>query len=162
MIKKFGDAAIAFTQRTSDDEYHATMTHQANTVGMWMVPIASMVVGAVLAWVLRGPESMWAALAIVPALSGQMAGNVWMKNYAPRPKAVSPRWYLAIGMVFIVLMFLGIVYNTYFGGERDVSVVISMVVGILVGITLAGWLVPKSMQEAYDSDVARLEASLED
>ncbi|MHA2787656.1 hypothetical protein ACXZ66_00685 [Corynebacterium sp. S7] len=162
MIKQFGDWAIDWTQRTSEDEYQASMTHKADTVGMWMMPLAAIVCGAILAWVLPSTYSLWSLLPLFAVLIVQLASQGWMSNYAPRPKHTSPRKYWLLALIPGIVMFAGMAYNSFFAADHSWAGPGGMVIGAILGAGLAILVIPRAFKQRYKSDVERLESDLED
>ncbi|WP_018296609.1 YtxH domain-containing protein [Corynebacterium lubricantis] len=162
MIKQFGDWVVDWTERTSDDEYQATMTYKADTVAMWMMPLAAIISGAILAWVLPSTYSLWSALPIFTVLIVQIASQSWMSNYAPRPKQTSPTKYMLLGVIPGVIMLAGMAYNSFFTTDQSWAGPGGVVVGAIIGAGTALLLIPRIFKSRHKSDVERLESDLED
>lgn len=85
MFKNFGDSIVDYVDGTATDEFETATYHKANSVGYFTSLIGMALVGAILAWVLPGRQSMWSAIVLlIPAISSA-ASSQWMRNYVASP-----------------------------------------------------------------------------
>ncbi|SER41753.1 hypothetical protein [Corynebacterium cystitidis] len=163
MIQKFGDYAIEFTERTSNDEYHRLKTHESSTVALWAMPLTMFLGAAILAWTLPGWYStLGAGVIILCTAATQQAGLQWMRGYAPRPKTASPPPYMAAALLLVLAMLAGVIWNAALSYERSWPLAFGILGSAVIGVILALTTVPRSMSRQHEKDIARIEAGLED
>lgn len=160
VFKKFGDYAIRTVDATADDEYQREMLHKANTVSAEAEPFAMALAFAALAWSLPGTYSLFAMVAVVPTLASQLAGQYWLRSYAPRPR---PRRMLTKANVpFFALWVAGLVGIAVNGFRNSESGQTGMVFGVVTATIMTLTIGPAIALSRRQADEERLEAQLED
>lgn len=167
LVKRFGDYHVNLVREYVDDEYQEHIENRSNTVVVNTLPYTLYGMGAILAWSIPGSRALLSLLVFVPLLVGIYLGNGWMKNYAPRPKPIVPKWMLIIVIPLVTTQGLGIVYNTMIrSAEPSFSVTPVLIAGTVAGALLGGWLgkigTTQKMNKDRTSDLTRLESELED
>jgi uncharacterized membrane protein len=157
----YGDTVVRRVNGLVDDEYQERIVHQASTVGMQYATWASLLAGAVLAWVLPGNYSFLAFVAsIVPMLTSEIAAQQWMKRYAPRPRYLNMRpveWGMLI--LFLGATLAGLLVNAFDGGASSAA---GMMTGSVIGAVVGTWAARRQSVRRRILDQRRLDADLED
>lgn len=153
-----GDTILTKTEKPLGDEYEKQVYHQASTIALTFTPTFTIIMGAILGWVLPGFYSLAALLVLIPMLGPNIIHEQWMKSRAPRPavKLRDGMWGLAaVNLILAFIMLFGIAYNV---PEQAGS----LIWGGLVGGGAALLTVPLITKIRRDRDEKRLNAKLED
>lgn len=138
------------------DEYQELMYHKSSTVTAALVPLFSVLAGAILAWSLDGSQSLLALVAFLPAVVPGLIGSLWLKNYVPRPALTWRDTHpvmLAVYAVLTVVMLVGIAVRM---GSS------SFLTGAVAGAVAAVFLVPVIAKRTRRRDEERLNAQFSD
>lgn len=157
----YGDAVVRRVNDLVDDEYQERIVHQASTVGLQYASWASLLAGAVMAWVLPGSYSFLAFVVIlVPLLTSEAAAQQWMKRYAPRPRYLNYRpveWGMLI--LFLGIALAGILVNALDGSAASAA---GMLTGSVLGAAVGIWAGRRHAVRRRILDERRLDAELDD
>lgn len=156
----YADELLRRNDAAVDDEYQAQINHRSATVGLAYTFWATLVTGAILAWLLPGWQSLTSILVYLPIVTGIVAGQQWMKTRAPRPRAIrltAGEWALTIP---ILAVWLAGAFVRGFGGEPAAG--LGMICGGVIGGLLGGWLSIRGASAARRRDETRLDAELAD
>ena len=98
------------------------------------------VVGAILAWVIPGPASLWSMLVFWPVVVCSVIASAWMKERAPRPRSITFLGSEIAFMVVVMAVWLGGVWVNAFDAHQasDVGLIGGGLVGGIVGGAAAG------------------------
>lgn len=155
----YNDATLQYFDKSVDDEYERAMLHRSSTVSMYLMIWFSFAAGALLAWVLPGLLSFWSMLLFLPPLLGNLLGERWLKQHAPRPAYPGlPRRDWAILIPILLIWLGGIFYNVFEG----TAPALSMVIGGIFGGLFANWFIKKHNARNRQRDAERLNSELED
>lgn len=138
------------------DEYQELMFHKSSTVTAALVPLFSMLAGAILAWSLPGSQSLLALLVFLPAVGPGMIGSLWLRNRAPRPPLTWRNTHpvlLTVYAVVSVAMLVGI------GVHMESP---SLLTGAITGAVVAAIFVPVFVRRTHARDEERFNAQYRD
>lgn len=160
MIKHFGNRIITTVDATVDDEYERSVLHRSASIYARMIIWSTFVLMMVLAWVLPGWHSLWAAALIIPLLISEGVAQAWMRAHvaAPRPYRLDAQAVIGL-IVVVIVMAAGIAYNTAdAAGSFGPGVLIGGAVGVVAGLIIVPW----AMRRARSRDNERFAHHAED
>jgi hypothetical protein len=160
MTMSYGDTVVERVEETVDDEYQERIVHQTYTVIWRYSYFATLIAGAVLAWVLPGKLSAWSALVLLPLAVSSVAGDQWMKQYSPRPRALRMTAGEGVLMAVLMLAWIAGVFLRVQSSDSSMAwgVLISGVTGAVIAYPSTAW----SLKRTRAADEQRLDAELED
>ncbi|WP_144242417.1 hypothetical protein [Corynebacterium ureicelerivorans] len=157
MLKNFGDSIVNYVDGTATDEFEAATYHKANSVGFYTSLIGMALVGAILAWVLPGRQSLWSAIVLLTPLISSAASSQWMRNYVASPifrLRNTPRSIIVTYWALCAVWLAGVIVT----GGFDSAGAIGAIVGAVAAVVMAGTISKKRRQR----DQTRLDAEAED
>ena len=155
MLKNFGDSIVNYVDGTATDEFEAATYHKANSVGFYTSLIGMALVGAILAWVLPGRQSLWSAIVLLIPLISSAASSQWMRNYVASPIfRLPPRSIFVTYWALCAVWLAGVIVT---GGFESAGAT-GAIVGAIAGVVMAGTISKKRRQR----DQTRLDAEAED
>ncbi|WP_293771753.1 hypothetical protein [uncultured Corynebacterium sp.] len=160
LTDKLAQLAFDNVRNSTEDEYQEQTLFQSFAVGYYALPATLCTVGAILAWILHGWTSYLSFLVIIPLLVSEGFSNAWLKDKAPRAKAVRGTGYYIATFVPLAFWIAGLAFRTVESG--DSSNAIGLVVGAIVGGIAAAIVTPRILDKRRAQDKERLEATLED
>ena len=167
MFRNFGDSIVNYVDGTATDEFEAATYHKANSVGYYTSLPVMALVGAILAWVLPGWQSLWSVIVLlIPIISGA-ASSQWMRNYVASPifrLRNTPRSILVTYFAFCAVWLVGVIVAGGFdpSGSFDSAGATGAIVGAIVGAVAAGTVSERISKNRRQRDQARLDADAED
>ena len=155
MLKNFGDSIVNYVDSTATDEFEAATYHKANSVGFYTSLIGMALVGAILAWVLPGRQSLWSAIVLLIPLISSAASSQWMRNYVASPIfRLPPRSIIVTYWALCAVWLAGVIVT---GGFESAGAT-GAIVGAIAVVVMAGTISKKRRQR----DQTRLDAEAED
>lgn len=124
-------------------------------------------VGAILAWVLPGRQSLWSAMVLlIPLISGA-ASSQWMRNYVASPifqLRDIPRSVLITYFTLCAIWLTGLIVTGGFDptGSFDSAGATGAIVGTIAGVVTTGTMSGYISKKRRQRDQARLDAEAED
>lgn len=167
MFKNFGDSIVDYVDGTATDEFEAATYHEANSVGFYTSLIGMALVGAILAWVLPGRQSLWSVIVLLIPIISSAASSQWMRNYVASPVIRlrdTPRAVLVTYFVLCAVWLVGVIVTGGFdpSGSFDSAGTSGAIVGAVVGAVVAGVTSHEFSKKRRQRDQARLDAEAED
>lgn len=167
MFKNFGDSIVDYVDGTATDEFEAATYHKANSVGLYTSLIGMALVGAILAWVLPGQQSLWTVVVLLIPIISSAASSQWMRNYVASPffqLRDTPRSILITYFALCAVWLAGLIVTGGFdpSGGFDSAGAIGAIVGAIVGAVAAGTVFQRISKKRRQRDQARLDAEAED
>lgn len=167
MFKNFGDSIVDYVDGIAADEFEAATYHKANSVGFYTSLIGMALVGAILAWVLPGQQSLWTVVVLLIPIISSAAGTQWMRNYVAEPVIRlrdTPRGVLITYFALCAVWLAGLIVTGGFdpSGGFDSAGAIGAIVGAIVGAVAAGTMFQRISKRRRQRDQARLDAEAED
>ena len=167
MFKNFGDSIVDYVDGTAADEFEAATYHKANSVGFYTSLIGMALVGAILAWVLPGQQSLWTVVVLLIPIISSAASSQWMRNYVATPVIRlrdTPRGVLITYFALCAVWLAGLIVTGGFdpSGSFDSAGATGAIVGAVVGAVVAGVTSHQISKKRRQRDQARLDAEAED
>ena len=167
MFKNFGDSIVDYVDDTAADEFEAATYHKANSVGFYTSLIGMALVGAILAWVLPGRQSLWSVVVLLIPIISSAASSQWMRNYVASPifqLRNTPRSIIVIYFALCAVWLAGLIVTGGFdpSGGFDSAGATGAIVGAIVGAVAAGTVFESISKQRRKRDQARLDAEAED
>lgn len=138
-----------------DDEYEREILHQSSSIALHLLAYSMIVVGAILAWVIPGPASLWSMLVFWPVVVCSGIASVWMKKRAPRPRSIKFLGSEIAFMVIVMAAWLGGVWVNVF--DAHLASGLGLIGGGLVGGIAGGLAAGVSLKKARAKDELRFE-----
>lgn len=157
MLKNFGDSIVNYVDGTATDEFEAATYHKANSVGFYTSLLGMALVGAILAWVLPGRQSLWSAIVLLIPLISSAASSQWLRNYVASPIVRlrnTPRSIIVTYWALCAAWLAGVIVT----GGFDSAGATGAIVGAVAAVVMAGTISKKRRQR----DQTRLDAEAED
>lgn len=167
MFKNFGDSIVDYVDDTAADEFEAATYHKANSVGFYTSLIGMALVGAILAWVLPGRQSLWSVVVLLIPIISSAASSQWMRNYVASPifqLRNTPRSIIVIYFALCAVWLVGLIVTGGFdpSGSFDSAGATGAIVGAVVGAVVAGVTSHEFSKKRRRRDQTRLDAEAED
>lgn len=159
-----GNTIIAGYESTIEDEYQANLLHKSNTIAFHISFYGSIVLGAVLAWILPSGNAGLPLLVLLPMVAGSMVGLNWLKKRTPRPRPMLPSPVEWAVLIFTMSMWVtGLIYNSSMDSASEglgtaIGGVVGGVIGGAIGFTVAMW----ALKRGRARDIKRLDAEFAD
>lgn len=156
------DFIIERAESYYQDEYEKLVMHRSNTLAVHYNSMLALLLAATLAWALPGMLSFWSFAALVPTVLSSFLASRWLTQHIPRPvakiaKTTTAEWIIIAGMTIMWLVGL---WNNAFGSNASSGV--GQIVGVIVGASLAIFLLPLVTKRRRKRDQERLDAELID
>lgn len=138
-----------------DDEYEREILHQSSSIALHLLAYSMIVVGAILAWVIPGPASLWSMLVFWPVIVCSVIASAWMKKRAPRPRSITFLGSEIAFMVVVMAVWLGGVWVNAF--EAHLASGFGLIGGGVVGAIVGGVATGVALKKARAKDEQRFE-----
>lgn len=156
----YTDQLIDRYDQTVDDEYERLVLHRASSVSVRAIYFVTLILMAVLAWVLPGLHSLWAFTLLLPLAVGEFVAQRWMSTRTARPRALEPT---PGEIVFIaVTLMIAILGYGHGAGMLTPGFIAGALAGGTIGMMGGILAVRKRMSDRREKDTARLNADLDD
>ncbi|KQB86294.1 hypothetical protein [Corynebacterium lowii] len=155
----YADYAIKRTNRLVDDEFEQAMLHKSSTVAVAYNDWLSLLIAAVLAWVLPGYYSLLCALPLFASSFAQLAGIRWLRRTVAIPCAHTrslPE--LLIAAPLCIIATVGMAYKLHLLGESIITLLIGGLTGLIFTMYHYG---TKQSEKRRRKDRQRLDKKLD-
>ena len=154
------DSVLQRYNNAVDDEYEREIMHQSSTLALHLMTYVTVLMAAILAWVIPGPQSLWSLLLILTAPICSFIAGRWMSKRAPRPSSLKTNGFeMAFLIIVIAVWIAGIWVNAY---EAEISSGIGLICGGVVGGIAGGVAAQFALKKTRAMDMKRLDAELDE